>query len=148
MQPPKVLPPHYFVLTILLMALSELFWPVYVISGWVVYLGLLPMAIGFILAVCGARQFKAAGTNIIPLTKSSVLVEDGVFKYSRNPMYTGMLLFLAGLGWLLGNVIALAMVAVFFVIIRQQFVLKEEQLMAATFPQRYTNYRSQVRRWW
>jgi protein-S-isoprenylcysteine O-methyltransferase Ste14 len=61
------------------------------------------MLLGVVIAAIGSRQFSIAGTNIIPLSESTALVTNGMFKYSRNPTYTGMILFLAGLALLLDN---------------------------------------------
>jgi len=147
MQPPKILPPHYFVLSVLLMIAIAVLLGRGLVSADAVYLGLVPMVIGVIIAAVGSRQFSVAGTNIIPLSKSSTLVTDGVFKFSRNPMYTGMILFLAGLALLLDNAWNWLIVVGFSVLIRQWFVLREETLMEQTFGADYAAYRARVRRW-
>lgn len=147
MQPPKILPPHYFLLCLALMVgltfvlEQDLFG-----SRWV-YIGSIPMLVGAALAASAARQFSSVGTNIIPLTKSSALVRDGVFARTRNPMYTGMVLFLAGLAMVLDNPWNGLLVVAFFLTIRQRFVLREEQLMFETFGEQYASYKSSVRRW-
>jgi protein-S-isoprenylcysteine O-methyltransferase Ste14 len=147
MQPPKILPPHYFLASLVLMIgltfvlEQELFG-----SRWV-YVGSIPMLVGIALAASAARQFSSVGTNIIPLTESSALVSDGVFAWSRNPMYTGMVLFLGGLSLLLDNPWNWLLVAAFFLTIRQRFVLREEQLMFETFGAEYASYKSNVQRW-
>ncbi len=147
MQTPTVLPPHYFLLSLVLLVAVDLLFPTQLIEGWPVYLGVLPVTAGLVLALAGANLFKRLGTNIIPLSRSSTLVQQGVFRFSRNPMYLGMLLCLGGLAWLLSNPYNLALLAGFFAIIRQQFVLKEEALMEATFGAAYLDYKAQVRRW-
>ena len=62
-------------------------------------------------------------------------------------MYTGMMAFLAGLALVLDSLWVWPVVAVFFVLIRQWFVMREEQLMVQTFGDEYTAYRGRVRRW-
>jgi len=147
MQPPKILPPHYFLLCLALMVgltfvlEQDLFG-----SRWV-YIGSIPMLVGAALAASAARQFSSVGINIIPLTKSSALVRDGIFAWTRNPMYTGMVLFLAGLAMVLDNPWNGLLVVAFFLTIRQRFVLREEQLMFETFGEQYASYKSSVRRW-
>ena len=105
-----------------------------------IYAGLVPMFVGVALAVVASRQFSSVGTNIIPLSQSSALVTDGAFNWMRNPMYTGMLAFLAGLALLLDNLIVWLVVVAFFVLIRQLFVMREEQLMQQTFGDDYIAY--------
>lgn len=111
------------------------------------YVGVVPMVIGVALAVMASRQFSAVGTNIIPLSESTALVTDGAFNWMRNPMYTGMTAFLAGLALVLDNLIVWLVVVAFFVLIRQLFVMREEQLMQQTFGDDYTAYLGRVRRW-
>ena len=129
-----------------MVAVSFVFQQEIFVSRWV-YLGSIPMLVGVALAASAARQFSSAGTNIIPLTKSSALVRDGVFAWTRNPMYTGMALFLSGLAVVLNNPWNWFLVVMFFLTIRQRFVLREEQLMFETFGAEYANYKSSVRRW-
>jgi protein-S-isoprenylcysteine O-methyltransferase Ste14 len=144
--PPRVLPPHYFVLSILLI-LASLFTRQRLFDGVWIYLGLVPMLVGVAMAARGSVQFKQADTNIIPLTKSDALVTEGVFRYSRNPMYLGMVGFTAGLALVVNTPWAWLVVAVFFLIIRILFIRREERLMAATFGEPYAAYKRQVRRW-
>jgi len=54
--------------------------------------GVLLIAIGLVFIVVPARTFKARDTAIKPSDVSSVLVQDGFFSISRNPMYLGMVL--------------------------------------------------------
>ena len=147
MQTPKILPPHYFLLSLLAM----IGFTVLLGGGWLgsvwVYLGALPMAAGLCLAITASRQFSRAGTNIIPLTRSTALVTGGAFRLTRNPMYTGMVMFLAGLALLLDNPWNWLVVLIFTGIIRQRFVVKEEALMTQTFGDDYLSYCAAVRRW-
>ena len=105
------------------------------------------MLIGVVIAVQASRQFAAADTNIVPLTRSTTLVTDGVFARSRNPMYLGMVLFLGGLALMMDNPWAWVVVLAFWIIIRLAFIRREEILMQATFGEAYDTYRSKVRRW-
>ncbi len=145
--PPKVLPPHYFVLAILAIVLVGWVAPGDLYGTGISLIGLLPVAAGISLALRASRQFKQADTNIIPLSKSTALVTDGAFQVSRNPMYTGMLLTLAGIAWMTASVWPWLIVLLFFTLIRQLFVLREEDLMAETFGDDYLGYKERVRRW-
>ena len=147
MQPPKILPPHYFLLSLVLMLGLTFVLEQHLIGSRWAYIGAIPMLVGAALAASAARQFSSAGTNIIPLTKSTALVTDGVFAYTRNPMYTGMILVLAGFALVLDNPWCWVVVGVFFLIVRQLFILREEPLMHETFGDDYSSYQSRVRRW-
>jgi protein-S-isoprenylcysteine O-methyltransferase Ste14 len=146
-QPPKLLPPHYLLIALVLM-IGCLWLPVsdFLPQDWR-WLGA-PFALGGVaIAGLAARQFKVAETNIIPLTKSSELVINGVFSFTRNPMYLGMMLLLFGVALMVNVWIAWVFLPIFFTIIRTQFIAKEEQLMIQTFGDEYLEYRDAVRRW-
>ena len=147
MTPPKILPPHYFVLSLVLMiGLGFLDAGQPLAAPWP-WLGLLPLAAGIWLAVQGSRLFARADTNIIPFSKSNSLVTEGVFAFSRNPMYSGMLLALAGVAVLLNSALAALVIIPFYLVIRYFFIRHEEKLMEATFGDEYMDYRNRVRRW-
>ena len=111
------------------------------------YLGLLPVVIGVVVAAQGSRLFTRAGTNIIPFTESSALVTTGVFSFSRNPMYTGMVLALAGTALIMNGLFAWLVVIAFTALIRGFFIRTEERLMEETFGADYLAYKASVRRW-
>ena len=147
MTPPKILPPHYFALSLLLIvAIGFLEAGSLLPSPWP-YLGAIPVVVGVLIAAQGSRLFAQAGTNIIPFTESSALVTGGVFSLSRNPMYTGMVLALAGTALIMNGLYAWLVVFAFTAIIRAVFIRTEEKLMEQTFGEDYLTYKSSVRRW-
>ena len=146
-QPPRIMPPHYFLAAICLVTLSHALLPLTVVLPVVRWTGLLLIVPGVLLAVLGANLFRDAGTSIVPLTRSSTLVTTGVFRLSRNPMYLGMLLTGTGLLCALPSLPGLGVLVTFFLVLRQQFVLREERLLAATFGPAYADYQASVRRW-
>ncbi|TNF87017.1 MAG: isoprenylcysteine carboxylmethyltransferase family protein [Gammaproteobacteria bacterium] len=147
MTPPRVLPPHYFVLSlVLIIGIGILEEGSLLPSPWQ-YLGLLPVLVGVVMAVQGSRLFDRAGTNIIPFTESSALVTSGVFSISRNPMYTGMVLALAGTALIMNGLLAWLVVIAFTALIRGFFIRTEERLMEKTFGEEYLAYKASVRRW-
>ena len=81
------------------------------------------------------------------MSESTALVTDGVYAYSRNPMYLGMVMFLAGLALVMDNLLGWVVVIVFSLIIRYAFIRREELLMAQTFGDDYHAYQARVRRW-
>lgn len=147
MTPPRILPPHYFVLALVLM----------IGLGFVPAGSLLPtpwnlagvpaIGLGVALAIWGSRLFAKAGTNIVPFTQSTALVTSGAFAFSRNPMYSGMILTLAGTALLLNNLLCWVALLPFVLIIQLGFVRHEEKLMEQTFGQAYLDYKTRVRRW-
>lgn len=102
---------------------------------------------GATLAVVGSRLFERRGTTIKPFEESSVLVVEGPFSYSRNPMYLGMVAILLGTGFLLGTLVPLFVIPAFVVLIRTRFIHAEERALERTFGQEYLDYRRRVARW-
>lgn len=85
-------------------------------------------------------------TSADPARAPSALVDDGPYRFSRNPTYLGMVVVFLGVAvgfnaaWLLGFT-----VAEFFLADRQ--VHREESYLEIRFGEAYVDYRSRVRRW-
>ena len=84
-------------LCVLIIFLSKSIFPSFVFS-YKLQLGIFVSTIGFLLLIVSIKSFIDSKTTINPLNlkKSTYLVTSGVFRFSRNPMYLGMLLFLLG----------------------------------------------------
>jgi protein-S-isoprenylcysteine O-methyltransferase Ste14 len=101
---------------------------------------------------CGAPAFRAFGRarttiNPVDIDAASTLVTDGIYRYTRNPMYLGLLALLAawavylGVGWaLLGPMIFVAFITRFQ-------IMPEERVLQGKFGAAYADYRARVRRW-
>ena len=114
----------------------------------------LPMAIlfaisGIVLLVFSMLAFRRAGTTVDPFhpEEASQLVVDGVFGYSRNPMYVSLLLVLIGWAICLGGVYNIAVLALFVSYITFFQLNAEEAAMRSLFGETYVSYCSRVRRW-
>jgi protein-S-isoprenylcysteine O-methyltransferase Ste14 len=147
MTPPRFLPPHYFVLSLILMIGLSFLDAVDLLPQPWPWVGVVPIIIGIALAAQGSRLFSRAGTNIVPFTESTALVTGGVFSFSRNPMYSGMMLALIGTALLLNGILAWLVIIPFFAIIRGYFIKNEEILMEQSFGEEYASYKATVRRW-
>ncbi len=148
MTPRRINPPHYFLGSLLLMiGFAQFAWGSHLVPAPWPWLGIVPIVIGVLIALLASRQFAQVGTNIIPLTKSSALVTNGLFARTRNPMYLGMVLTLAGVAWLLNSALPWPVLVVFIAILKLRFIRHEEALMAQTFGDQYLEYQKQVRRW-
>lgn len=147
MQPPRLLPPHYFVFSLLTMIGLRIIETAPLFDGSWYLLGLLPLVPGLGIALWGVRLFAKVGTNIVPFTESTALVTDGAFAYSRNPMYLGMVLVLLGVALLLDRASPWLVLVAFILVIRLKFIQFEEPLMEQTFGEDYVTYKSNVRRW-
>lgn len=106
-------------------------------------------ASGLGAAVAGIIAFRRQQTTLSPLAPgdASVLVVSGVYRWTRNPMYLGLGLALAGWGLVLGNLGALAWLPIAAVYLTRFQILPEERILAGRFGPDYAAYRAKVRRW-
>lgn len=104
---------------------------------------------GLALAVAGVMGFRRQQTTVNPMhpERAGTLVTQGIYRFSRNPMYLGMLLLLSAWAAYLRQPATLAGVVFAAAWLRRYQVLPEERLMAARFGPAYRLYCAQVRRW-
>src|ERR1041385_2923300 len=101
---PRVLPPVYLALSIVVMVALHLLAPVRQLILWPWrWVGIAVMVIGLLLGLSVAIAFKRNKTTIKPGDVSTALVTSGAFRFSRNPIYLGMVLLLIGTALLLGS---------------------------------------------
>lgn len=109
--------------------------------------GGLLIVIGLWLLVSANGLFTRAGTGVIPFRNVSALVTDGIYRYTRNPMYLGMLAVLLGCAITVGASTALLIPPLFAIIIEWRFIRPEERMLRQLFSGEYSAYCDQVRRW-
>lgn len=144
----KILPPTYFVSCFLLAVGLHFTCPVaQLIYPPLAYGGFLLLAIGVWLNLWADNLFKKNRTTVKPFEKSSALILKGPFRFSRHPMYLGMLMALLGVAVFLGSLSSFFAPIIFFLIINVLFILREEKAMEKTFGKKYLDYKKQVRRW-
>jgi len=143
-----LLPPVYLLLSLLLMGLLHYFLPlVTLVSAPFTYAGYILLVSGLAIILVCAIMFKRAKTAIIPFEKSSKLVSEGIYRYSRNPIYAGMLIILTGVATILGSLSTFLVIPVFLLIIQQGYIKHEERFLEKTFGDDYLEYKARVRRW-
>jgi protein-S-isoprenylcysteine O-methyltransferase Ste14 len=140
-------PTLVFVCLMAMLALRLLFPGPVLLSGLGALGGGLVLVAGLAVTVMGDRQFKKAGTPVNPLDTPTTLVTGGLYHFTRNPMYLGFALVLAGVWLMLGALTPIAGLLVFIVVTDHWYIAYEEEKMAETFGQAYQAYRRQVRRW-
>jgi protein-S-isoprenylcysteine O-methyltransferase Ste14 len=148
MQPRKLLPPTYLYIAIALIIVLQVLVPgPQVFSSPWRYLGVIPLILGAALNVVADQAFKRHNTTVKPFEESAHLVTDGVFRLSRNPMYLGFVLLLAGLAMLLGSTAPWIVVVLFLFLMEMRFVRAEEAMLEARFGDSWLQYKERVRKW-
>lgn len=111
-------------------------------------IGLPVLIAGTVLLLACVRSFYVAGQGTLaPWSPPKHLVTVGLYRFSRNPMYVGVLLVLAGWAlsfpsralWIYAAVIAIAF--------HLRVVLNEEPWLAQTHGEQWTRYRAAAPRW-
>ncbi|MGP9556775.1 methyltransferase family protein [Psychrobacter sp. AOP7-A1-24] len=105
--------------------------------------------IGLCSGVMGVAQFKKAQTTVNPHTpeKATNLVTNGIYRYTRNPMYLGLVFILLGWAFYLSHFLPFILVPVFMIYMTRFQIQPEEKMMAQKFGREYQAYLSRVRRW-
>jgi protein-S-isoprenylcysteine O-methyltransferase Ste14 len=88
-----------------------------------------------------------AGSNVPTNQPTTAIVEEGPYRFSRNPIYVAMFVALIGLAIALNTLWLLVMLVPFALVIRYGVVAREEKYLDRKFGDFYRSYRSRVRRW-
>jgi len=109
--------------------------------------GLIAVASVLILVVWPARQFQQSGQDPKPWTPTPEMVVHGPYKFTRNPMYLGMLLFCIGFTIILSDLWILILTPVCGWLIYYFAIRHEEAYLEEKFGDAYRAYQAGVRRW-
>lgn len=148
----KILPPIWFLIFLGFALLLHFFVPithVFNLSG-VLYktIGVAVFIFGFFISNYASKQFAENKTEIIPTSPTNkVLVTDGIYKYTRNPMYVGMITSLIGIAFIVGTLPMFVAVFAQFVVLNFLFIPFEEKKLSNIFGDQYNSYKLKVRRW-
>jgi len=104
---------------------------------------------GIAIVVMGVLAFRKARTTVDPRfpENASHIVSGGIYRFTRNPMYLGMLVVLIAWMALLSNVGTSVIPALFALYITRWQIVPEERALAQKFGAEYEVYRKSVRRW-
>lgn len=92
-------------------------------------------------------RMRHAGTNVNPTEPTTVLVTEGPFKYTRNPLYLSLTLFYAGVAALVNTLWAILLLPAVLLVMNRGVVAREERYLERKFGEQYIQYKARVRRW-
>ena len=116
-------------------------------SGWQIWIGAPLIACGGVLMIAGVQKFRRAGTNLPPNKPAKVLVTDGPWQFTRNPLYLSLTLIYIGIAFAADNPWAVILVVPVVLIIRYAVIAREERYLESRFGDDYRRYKASVRRW-
>jgi protein-S-isoprenylcysteine O-methyltransferase Ste14 len=93
------------------------------------------------------QRMRRAGTNVDPYEPATVLVTDGPFKFTRNPLYLSLTLFYAGVAMLVNALWAMLLLLAVLFVVNRGVIEREERYLDRKFGEQYRQYKERVRRW-
>ena len=102
---------------------------------------------GMALATWFIRTMRGADTTLDVNKPVSSLVQDGPFRYSRNPGYLSLTMIYAGIAVLRNALWAILLLPVVLFVIQREVIEREERYLERTFGEEYLAYKTRVRRW-
>jgi protein-S-isoprenylcysteine O-methyltransferase Ste14 len=113
------------------------------------YLGIFLLFLGLFILISAVRLFRKDKTTVNPLSpeQATKLVTDGIFKYSRNPMYLGMAFVLGSIAVFFNLIGGIILIALFCAYITKFQIIPEERAMRDLFSDDFDKYTKVTRRW-
>lgn len=113
----------------------------FIVLGWFL------IGIGFILDFSSIILFIKSKTTLNPHGETKRLVTKGFYKFSRNPMYLGLVFLLCGWGLKNGFILTPIAAIILLVTLTYLFIKPEEKVLTEKFPLEFPEYKKSVRRW-
>jgi len=110
-------------------------------------IGVVLVGLGLALVFWGLLTFWSRRTGILPHHPASQIVRAGPYRYTRNPMYTGMAAAYVGVTLVMGDAWPLLLLPFAIWLLVRLVIAREERYLASAFPDEYDAYRREVRRW-
>jgi protein-S-isoprenylcysteine O-methyltransferase Ste14 len=147
--PGVIAPPPLILLGHILVGLAlDWLWPAPFLPPAIQYaVGAALIVLAGALAGTAIARFLRAGTNVPTRRPATVLVIAGPYRFSRNPIYVGMIVLLLGIGFAVDSLWIIALAAPFALVLRYGVIAREERYLEAKFADAYRAYRARVPRW-
>lgn len=135
------------VLIVLPILLNYLFPLKVIITPPLSYLGIIVMIAGLGFMALAAKEFRSKKTGFKLKSGGTELVISGPFRFSRNPIYLGMVVWMSGLAVFLGSLVVFFFPVALFLLAHFVLIPIEEKKMEQVFGMNYLNYKKDIRRW-
>ena len=112
-----------------------------------VVLAALLALVGSGLGISAIWEFRRARTNVLPERPTTAIVEGGIYRFTRNPMYLGLACLYAALAVGLDRPLILAFLPPALAVVHFGVVRREERYLTAKFGAAYAGYRDRAPRW-
>jgi len=143
-------PPIFVILVFLLSLLCQNIFPITKVL-WQTSIpflaGILCFVLGFIIAIPAIIKFRESKNTLITFKPTNSLQTSGIYKYSRNPMYLGLVIFYVGGSFFFGNLWSLLFIPLIVFTLTKFVIIKEEKYLQRKFGDSYNAYCKIVKRW-
>jgi protein-S-isoprenylcysteine O-methyltransferase Ste14 len=109
--------------------------------------GIFVVCVSFLVGGTAVVEMRRVHTSPNPHKPTTALVEAGIFRYTRNPLYLSLFFLYIGIAVFV-NVLWLILLSPFSILCAQNWVVKpEEHYLEQKFGDVYRKYKERVRRW-
>lgn len=145
----NLVPPVWAIVYSLIALALHFFWPArltlflpnYILAGIVT-------AAGLGIIIWAWSLFQKEKTDINPASlEHKKLITYGPYRYTRNPMYLGLVTVLTGLAFFFGTIPFILAPVALFLTLNNVFIPYEESALEKGFGKVYRDYKDQVRKW-
>jgi protein-S-isoprenylcysteine O-methyltransferase Ste14 len=144
-------PPLIFLTGILLGGILHWFYRVLIFPPEYLFLlrisGASLLVTGLAIVAVAKIKMQRADTNIEPWKPTNSIIDDGIYAYSRNPIYVAMILMYFGLTLIFNAIWFLPFLILVLLVMHYGVILREEKYLEKKFGEDYLNYKREVRRW-
>ncbi|MBS1759386.1 MAG: isoprenylcysteine carboxylmethyltransferase family protein [Bacteroidetes bacterium] len=146
----RIPPPLIYVAIFLLSLLINRYWPlpgqwlknsVCYAAGWIC------IGAGLTITIPALARFIRSKNTLMTIRPATSLQTAGIYSYTRNPMYLGLVFLYTGIAFFKGNMWTFILLPVVITIIQQYVIKREEKYLTIAFPAVYPDYCKKVRRW-
>jgi protein-S-isoprenylcysteine O-methyltransferase Ste14 len=120
-----------------------LIWP----GVWIQFAGVVPLVVGIWLFVSARAAFRRHRTALMVWTPSTELVQDGPYRFTRNPIYLAFATVYLGLSFIFNSMYILVMLVIIVILFDRTQIPREERYLQEKFGEEFSRYKTRVRRW-
>ena len=137
----------WFMLALVLTLIGEYFMPLHYNYELSKLIGLLFLLLALIVTLIAKRSYQKHATSYHPKEAPKVLIKDGIYAYSRHPIYIALILSFIGISLVLMLSLLPLGLLILFCGINYDVIAKEETRLIASFGDSYKNYQHYVPKW-
>ena len=141
-------PPALYLVTLIAGLIIQYFFPVNFLPHFAAVLtGIIAALVAVFIAFSAIASMRRASTAVNPSLPTTAIVNGGIFKFSRNPIYLAFTLLYLGIALLFNAFWAILFLLPLLFVVQNGIIKREENYLERKFGGEYLDYKSSVRRW-